>query len=202
MGDRIDRSLSFGGDTLTATDMAVAAGLAPGVGDTSLVQHLDPADVAAALERMKTMIELALDSIKTQSQDIPAYLVGGGAILAPDVLRGVSQVHRFPFSNAANAVGAACAQVSGVIDTLEDTSTSTIAEVRKRVEADAIAKAVAAGADAEKTAIVESESIPIACKSKSCADDAHGRYDGSMQILRQSRWRMDGSCGADYGGRP
>ena len=79
------------------------------------------------------MTELALDRMKTQSQNIPAYLVGGGAILAPDVLRGVSQVYRFPFSDAANAVGAACAQVSGVIDTFADTSTSTIAEVKKRV---------------------------------------------------------------------
>lgn len=164
VGYRINESLSFGGQTLTATDIAVAAGVAPGVGNAEFVKHLNPADVEAAQARVKTMLELALDSMKTNTQDIPAYLVGGGAILAPDSLRGVSKVYRFPFYDAANAVGAACAQVSGVIDTFEDTSTSSIAEVRKKVEKRAIDKAIAAGASPDKTVIVESESIPIACE--------------------------------------
>ena len=55
-------------------------------------------------------------------------------------------------------------QVSGVIDTFEDTGSSSPAEVRKRVEARAIAKAVKAGANPDKCVIVESEAIPIACE--------------------------------------
>lgn len=108
------------------------------------------------------MLELAIDSMKTNTSDIPVYLVGGGAILAPDALKGVSEVHRFPFYDAANAVGAACAQVSGVIDTFEDVSGSSIPAVQKEVEARAIAKAIAAGADPANTVIVETENIPIA----------------------------------------
>lgn len=172
LGYRIDQALSFGGDTLAATDIVVAAGRAPGVGKAELVKHVGTDTTQAAQDRMKVMLELAIDSMKTNTSDIPVYLVGGGAILAPDALKGVSEVHRFPFYDAANAVGAACAQVSGVIDTFEDVSGSSIPAVQKEVEARAIAKAIAAGADPANTVIVETENIPIACES-SLANNAN-----------------------------
>ncbi|KAK8847715.1 hypothetical protein IAR55_005574 [Kwoniella newhampshirensis] len=165
VGYRIEQCLAFGGETLTTTDIVVAAGLAPDVGTVDLVRKVPRAVREAAQARMKNMIELALESMKTSTQDVPVYLVGGGAILAPDVLKGVSKVHRFPFYDAANAVGAACAQVSGVIDTFEDTSTSPLSDVRKKVEQRAIDKAAAAGADPNNTVIVETEVIPIAYTS-------------------------------------
>ena len=113
VGYKIHDSISFGGSTLTTTDIVVAAGRAPGVGDASMVEgKVSMEDVEAAQARMKVMLELVLDEMKTSTQDVPVYLVGGGAILAPDSLNGVSKVHRFPFFDAANAVGAACAQVS------------------------------------------------------------------------------------------
>lgn len=112
VGYKIHEAISFGGSTLTTTDIVVAAGRAPGVGNADLVKGaVSPADVEAAQARMKVMLELVLDEMKTSTQDVPVYLVGGGAILAPDSLNGVSKVHRFPFFDAANAVGAACAQV-------------------------------------------------------------------------------------------
>ncbi|WRT70958.1 uncharacterized protein IL334_007957 [Kwoniella shivajii] len=162
VGYRIDQSLAFGGDTLTATDLVVAEGRAKDVGNATLVRNIPSNLLYAAQEKMKSMIETALESMKTSTQDIPAYLVGGGAILVPDTLNGISKVHRFPFFDAANAVGAACAQVSGVIDTFEDTSILPLSEVRKKVEKRAIEKAVASGADPNRTEVVESEIIPIA----------------------------------------
>src|SRR5690606_38623083 len=45
------KALVFGGDVLTATDIAVAGGRAE-VGDPSKVAHLDPGFVAAALNRI------------------------------------------------------------------------------------------------------------------------------------------------------
>lgn len=112
VGYKIHEALSFGGSTMTTTDIVVAAGRAPGVGNAELVKGISSEDVEAAQARMKVMLELVLDEMKTSTQDVPVYLVGGGAILAPDSLNGVSKVHRFPFFDAANAVGAACAQVS------------------------------------------------------------------------------------------
>ena len=164
VGYRIDQARAFGGEVLTATDIVVAAGRAPHIGDASLVKDLDLSQVEAAQARMKVMLELALDSMKTSTQDIPVYLVGGGAILAPDTLKGISKVHRFPYYDAANAVGAACAQISAVIDTFEDTTKVSMAEMRHIVEQRAIKKAIAAGADPNDCKVVESEAIPIACK--------------------------------------
>lgn len=111
VGYKIHDSISFGGSTLTTTDIVVAAGRAPGVGNAELVKGIGKEEIEAAQARIKVMIELVLDEMKTSTQDVPVYLVGGGAILAPDSLSGVSKVHRFPFFDAANAVGAACAQV-------------------------------------------------------------------------------------------
>ncbi|WVR06716.1 hypothetical protein IAU60_003748 [Kwoniella sp. DSM 27419] len=157
-------SLAFGGDVLTTTDIVIAAGRAHTIGDPSLVQGIPKAEVQAAMTKIRHILETAVDTMKTSEQDVPVYLVGGGAILVPDRLKGVSEVHRFPFYDAANAVGAACAQVSGVIDTFEDTSVSSVADVQKTVERRAIDKAIAAGADPDRTVIVESEAIPVACE--------------------------------------
>jgi N-methylhydantoinase A/oxoprolinase/acetone carboxylase beta subunit len=166
VGYKIHESLSFGGSTLTTTDIVVAAGLAPNLGDPEL-SKVEKSIIEAAQSRMRTMVELALDSMKTSTKEVPVYLVGGGAILVPDTLKGISKVHRFPYYDAANAVGAACAQVSGIVDTFEDTSSLSLTEVKKKVEARAIAKAVSAGADPQTTVIVESEIIPIACEHRS-----------------------------------
>jgi DUF917 family protein len=167
VGYRItDEALCFGGDTLTATDIVVAAGRAD-VGDASRV-NLAAQNIEAAQARMKTMIELVVDTMKTSAADIPLYLVGGGAILVPDALHGVSHVHRFPHYEAANAVGAACAQISAVVDTFEDTSTRSIAEVQRLVEARAVQRAIANGADPGSTVVVESEAIPIAYTTGRC----------------------------------
>ncbi|KAG1730811.1 hydantoinase [Suillus paluster] len=161
-------SLAFGGSTLTATDVVVAAGRASNIGDESLVSKIDQSVIEGAQSAIKKMLQDYLDVMKTSSQDVPVYLVGGGSILAPDILAGISRVHRFPHFEVANAVGAAIAQISGIIDSFEDTSTTPIIQVRADVEARAIARAIASGADPHRVAIVESEVIPIAYTSGRC----------------------------------
>ena len=71
--------------------------------DLSLVKGMQRA--------IKVMLQNTLDVMKIFPENVPIYLVGGGSILAPDELDGVSRVHRFPHRNVANAVGAAIAQV-------------------------------------------------------------------------------------------
>jgi N-methylhydantoinase A/oxoprolinase/acetone carboxylase beta subunit/DUF917 family protein len=193
VGFRItEEALCFGGCTLVATDIAVAAGQGAGVGDAALVAGLDRATVDSAQARIKTMIELAIDCMKTSTADVPVYLVGGGAILVPDQLAGVSKVHRFPHYDAANAVGAACAQISAVIDTFEDTSIKSMATVQREVEARAIARAVANGADPAHTTVVESEAIPIAYTAGKCRFyvKAAGEWTGTAAA-------QDGAAAAD-----
>ncbi|WVQ99771.1 hypothetical protein IAU59_006913 [Kwoniella sp. CBS 9459] len=156
--------LIFGGDVMTATDIVAAESQTKSVGNVDLVKDLPESVIHAAQDRIRQMLETAVDGMKTSAQDVPVYLVGGGAILVPETLKGVSRIHRFPFYEAANAVGAACAQIAGTIDTFEDTSKLSVEEVQRIVEQSAIMKAVAAGADPQRTVIVESEAIPIACE--------------------------------------
>src|SRR5205814_6837805 len=53
------RAFAFGGDTLTASDLAIAAGLA-GFGDPRLVAHLDRDLVRAGLDSIETRIAEAV----------------------------------------------------------------------------------------------------------------------------------------------
>jgi hypothetical protein len=86
--------------------------------------------------------------------------VGGGAFLVPDRLLGVSQVIRVPHGDCANAVGAAIAQVSGETDQVyrEMTREDAIAAAT----AQAIKRAVAAGAERASLQTVDVEDMPLA----------------------------------------
>ncbi len=94
----------FGGETLTATDIAVRAGQA-GIGDAARVAYLDEALAAAALDSIHGQIEEAIDQIKVSSAPQPLILVGGGNILVSRDIKGVSEVLRPHHAEVANAVG-------------------------------------------------------------------------------------------------
>jgi len=150
--------IAFGGGQLTASDIAIAAGLIA-IGDRGRVQHLVSA-TTRVLGEARRMIEESVDAVKTAAGEVPLIAVGGGSFLVPDRLAGVSRVIRVRHGDCANAVGAAIAQVSGEVDQV----------FRDLARADAIAKAaalaadraVAAGADRATLKTVETEDIPIA----------------------------------------
>jgi N-methylhydantoinase A/oxoprolinase/acetone carboxylase beta subunit len=160
VGYRLTReALVFGGDTLTATDAAVAAGVAD-IGNAGAVAHL-PADlVRAILDAARDKIEDAVDRIKTEAGDLPLIAVGGGAFLIPDRLAGISRVVRVAHGECANAVGAAIAQVSGETDQIyRDLGRN---EAIAAAELQARDRAVAAGADSTSLALVDVDDMPLA----------------------------------------
>ncbi|MEO0466162.1 MAG: hydantoinase/oxoprolinase family protein [Pseudomonadota bacterium] len=110
--DLVTKALVFGGDTLTATDIIVAAGRAE-VGDPTAVADLSSELVAMALTTMQTILEDGLRAMKTSHEPVPVILVGGGAILAPETLAGASKVYRPENSGVANAIGASIALIGG-----------------------------------------------------------------------------------------
>ena len=149
----------FGGDTLTATDAAVAAGIAE-IGDTEVVASL-PRDLArAVLEEARAKIEDSVDRMKTEAGDLPLIAVGGGAFLVPERVAGISEVIRVPHGDCANAVGAAIAQISGETDQVYRDLPR--AEAISRAEAQATERAVAAGADRASLETVDVEDMPLA----------------------------------------
>jgi N-methylhydantoinase A/oxoprolinase/acetone carboxylase beta subunit len=154
-----EEALVFGGKTLTATDAAVAAGIVE-IGDAKKAAGV-PRDVArAVLDAAKAKLEDAIDRMKTEAGDVPLIAVGGGAFLVPDQLAGVSEVIRVEHGDCANAVGAAIAQISGETDQVyrEMSRDDAIAAA----EAQAVARAVAAGADRATLQTVDVEDMPLA----------------------------------------
>ena len=147
---------------MTATDIVVARGMAPGVGDPSLVAGRDPDLVSAAYNRIVGMIEDAIDAMKTSAGDVPVILVGGGSILSPRVLTGASEVLCPSDAGVANAIGSAIAQVSGQVNkvySLAEVTREEAIETSKRL---ACEEAVAAGADPESVKVIDVEDIPMA----------------------------------------
>jgi N-methylhydantoinase A/oxoprolinase/acetone carboxylase beta subunit len=149
----------FGGDTLTATDIGVAAGLIE-LGDRQRVADLPPELVRRAVERMGAMIEEAVDRVKTEAGDVPLVVVGGGAFVVPQRLAGVSSVIGVEHQAVANAVGAAIAQVSGEVDQIFQALPRE--EAITRAQALAQDRAVTAGADRATLRTVEVEDLPLA----------------------------------------
>jgi N-methylhydantoinase A/oxoprolinase/acetone carboxylase beta subunit len=153
----------FGGDTLTATDIAVAAGLAR-LGEPARLAELDPAIVTRARGVIRERIAGLLDLLKTDAAPVPVVVVGGGGILVEEPIAGASEVIRPPHFDCANAIGAAIAQVSGEVDRIfaVDGRTYTRDSALAAARAEATERAVAAGADPATVTIVEVDEIPLA----------------------------------------
>jgi N-methylhydantoinase A/oxoprolinase/acetone carboxylase beta subunit len=155
-----DEALVFGGPTPTLTDSAVATGRAR-LGDPSLARPamrlLEAASVAADAE-----LADAIDRVKTAKGDLTLIAVGGGSILIPDELPGVSEVIRPHHFDAANAIGAAIASVSGQVDRIFQFGPGGRKAALDEASQEARDHAVAAGADPGTVQIVELEEIPLA----------------------------------------
>ena len=154
----LEKGLIFGGDTLTATDIACAAGRID-LGDRSRVVTLSPDLISRTLTRMGEMIAEAVDRMKTEAGDVPLLAVGGGSFLVPDKVEGCSAVIRVEHHAVANAVGAAIAQASGEVDQIFSNVTREQAITAAQQEAEN--RAVAAGAVRENLKLVETEDIPL-----------------------------------------
>ncbi len=153
-------ALVFGGNTLTTTDVAVAAGTAD-IGDASKVKGLDPELVAAAMRRIQEMTDGAVDRMKTSAEPIPVIVVGGGSILITHQVPGASEMVKPDHFEAANAVGAAIGQISGEVDRVYALEGRSRAEALDDAKAEASEKAIAAGADPATVQIVDVEDVPL-----------------------------------------
>lgn len=156
-----EEAMVFGGDTLTATDLAVAAGLAE-IEDPARVAHLDRAAVDAALRGIATRIDEGIDRMRTSAVPLPVVLVGGGSVLLRDRLPNFADVHRPDHFPVANAVGAAIAQCSGLVDGIYRIGPGQREDVLSEARAEAIDRAHQAGARQGSVEIVDIQEIPLA----------------------------------------
>ena len=155
-----EEALVFGGSVPTLTDAAVASGRLA-LGDPSLIEP-DRGLLASALVRSDAMLADAVDRVKMSRGDRPLVAVGGGSVLVPDDLPGVSEVRRPDHFDVANAIGAAIASVSGETDRIFHLWHGGRQAAIDEASGEARDRAVAAGADPDGVEIVEIEEIPLA----------------------------------------
>jgi N-methylhydantoinase A/oxoprolinase/acetone carboxylase beta subunit len=160
------KALVFGGSIPTTTDYTVLGSKDVDIGERSRLEgHGLESTLSDFQDVVKSMLESIVDTMKTSPQDIPVVLVGGGAVIAPDNLKGASKVIKPNWSGVANAIGAATARVSGIIDSVESTETKSKEDVMKELCARAVDEAVKNGAVRETVAIVEMDSLPLQVSS-------------------------------------
>jgi N-methylhydantoinase A/oxoprolinase/acetone carboxylase beta subunit len=149
----------FGGNTTTATDVAVAIGRAS-LGQPPNISR-EIATCAGAVIDAK--IADLVDRMKADAGDADVVLVGGGTILVGDApIPGVRNLIRPPHGGVANAIGAALAQVSGEVDRVVPVTPGERQRMIAEAESAARAAAVSAGADPATLETVEIDEVPLA----------------------------------------
>ncbi|MEO0971713.1 MAG: hydantoinase/oxoprolinase family protein, partial [Pseudomonadota bacterium] len=163
--DSVGRDLSregrvFGGDVLTATDIAVATGRVQ-IAEASRVASLAPEVGERAMATMRERYEAQIDRMKTSSTPLPLVVVGGGGFLVPDALAGASRVIRPAQGAVANAIGAALGQIGADAEAVYVDSRQPRSEALEALKATARQRAIAAGALAHTVEITHVEEVPL-----------------------------------------
>ncbi len=156
----LEKARIFGGDTLTATDIAVAAGQCQ-IGDEAAVSDVSQEVIDASLDAIHKKIETAIDRMKTSAKPVPAILVGGGHILVSHPLKGVAELHRPEYASVANAIGAAIGQVGARIKRIVEYGDSDREQIISQISEQVTRDVIEAGGIPETVKIVEIEEMQM-----------------------------------------
>ena len=149
------KALVFGGDVMTATDIAVRLGM---------VELADiPQEVAdKAMAVIRSLVEDSVDAMKVSNADVDLILVGGGSIILPEKISGAATVLKPEHFGCANAIGSAISKVSGTYEKLMNYDELPREQSLEKAKNEAIELAVEAGAVRETVEIIEMEDVPLA----------------------------------------
>lgn len=154
----LTESLAVGGKIFTAADLSKLT--------TERLRELDISDEISdnARQKIKEMIERAVEFAKTKPIDATVILVGGGSFILPtsDHLKGICTLTRPKYYEVANAIGAAIARVSGRVDRLVTPTQQSVDSLVEEGKREAIRLCYEAGGRAETAEIVDLEIIPEA----------------------------------------
>ena len=156
----LEDALVFGGNILTASDIAVASGYAD-FGDRTHLSHLDADLVETATQEIHRILADGVDRMKTSAEPVPLILVGGGSVLIDRDIPGVSEVIVPKNAGVANAIGASIAQVGGEVDRVYSYEELGREAAIERATQHAKTSAISAGADPDGIEITELEELPI-----------------------------------------
>lgn len=153
-----EEAMIFGGQVLTASDVAVAAGRAS-FGGGGRPPDLSPAVLGGVLSRFRRLLEEGIDRMKTSREPVRILAVGGGSFLIPDSLTGAAEIIRAPHAQVANAVGAAIAQVGGQVEQVVNYDSVPRPVTMERLRSEARSRVIAAGGDPDTVDVVEVDEV-------------------------------------------
>lgn len=156
----LQKGLIFGGDTLTATDIAVAHGKLD-IGDSANVATLPSEVVRKATSKMHELLDRHIDMMKPNSEPVPVILVGGGSVLISEDLKTASEIIRPQNAAVANAIGAAIAQIGGEAEQFISYREVSRDEAIALVTEKAKQSAIDAGAERNSLTVVDIEETAI-----------------------------------------
>ena len=219
VGYQLNKSLCFGGDTLTVTDIALYKGWINKKSFDSLVaiynrqvsienivknitnnygkNNVDLLDIAA--DAILAKLRELINQVKSEKEDIDLILCGGGARLIPNTFgcEGISKVLVPKYCEVANAVGATCNQISGEIECVVSMANKDRGEEISKLKAQAIEMAFKNGCTNRDTIKIASiDEIPLAytpgARSKFTIK-AIGDLDESVDLKKCKQWTPDKS---------
>ncbi|AOV08015.1 hydantoinase/oxoprolinase N-terminal domain-containing protein [Sporosarcina ureilytica] len=163
---------SFGGPMLTVHDIAVARddiGENLEIFETNFVTHpekieqLSDSLVIQSTEKIKELLEITIDQMKTTPEDIPALIVGGGATTMPKKdIAGTSKVINPDHFEVCGAVGATIAEISAYAEAVFDLEIEDRKEAINKVIESAKNNLEVAGGLKDTATIMDIEEIPFA----------------------------------------
>lgn len=154
------KALCFGGDTITATDIAVRLGKVK-LGNPKLTDVISLSVAHKAVDVIQAQLANAVDKMKTSAEPVDLVLVGGGAIIATEAIAGTKKTFTSALGGVANAIGATIAQIGGQSERLYQYVTIPREEAITATTEDATRQAVEAGADQDTVQVVDVEEVPL-----------------------------------------
>ncbi|XP_059156929.1 uncharacterized protein LOC131941616 [Physella acuta] len=167
--------------SLTATDIAVASGLAR-LGSFENVKDLNPDLVRLATDEIHRLVEDAIDKIKLSKEELPVIIVGGGSVLIDRTrnLKGTTQLIVPEHFGVANAIGAALSKVSATFNNVVNLMDYIDASQMERCVQEEVAK-VTNDPDGKETERVRNEARkPFFTKAR---DEAMDKICASLKEI-------------------
>ena len=155
------KALVFGGDVMTATDIAVRLGMVE-LGDKSKVEAISQEVADKAMAAIRALVEDSVDAMKVSNADVDLILVGGGSIILPEKISGAASVLKPEHFGCANAIGSAISKVSGTYEKLMNYEELPREQSLEKAKKEAVELAVEAGAVRDTVEIIEMEDVPLA----------------------------------------
>ncbi|MEM7741843.1 MAG: hydantoinase/oxoprolinase family protein, partial [Pseudomonadota bacterium] len=153
-----EESFLFGGNTLTASDVAVSCGYA-NIGDSFQLPPMSDATKRMVWTRIQAILEDGIDRVKTAAGPTTIIAVGGGHFFVDDEIKGSLHVVRPQHAEVANAVGAAIAQVGAQIEQVIDYDNTPRDTALKSLSRSVQARVAEAGGDEKTIEVIDVEEV-------------------------------------------